>query len=890
MWGRKHSVVSTLSIAALLVLVALAFVAFTGSASIESGSDDLDVYIYSESLDYQSIYVGDEDVQFYIRMRNGYDDSSDDDDPIRNCNLSIDNTVRDENGYQTTSPIANWDTREVEADATIYEGSYYSFSTFQFDVRANAKPMVYNLTVVMDFRLDTGTRSSHVGYIHFDISPRAEVSDVYGLYPGDKQRSIDINIDVYATLTDSRIYVTAPSGFSWFGTTGDTASAFREGSWYYDWYPTFSISVEQGLPPGPYQGSYRLEYENSDDVQCAEEGDIEFNVNPLPMLTAAFQAASVDQGTTEYTMNVTFSNSGNVDLYEVKVWIDDISDAFIFTAADHYEGSGTVSYSEVDIGDLRMGKSVSVDIDVILDAYIPEGKHKVLMDFSGFFFDPVQDSHGRVTTYWTSSSRGYYPVVRVDTSNIYLNPDYSSVKGTFAMLTVVDDTAEVRVDSSSVLELGGQLMDNWVTLYVDNFGNVDYDNVVLRVETNTEASPFLNPVDPDATASEDIRMSGTMRANRGYYVTAHLTIGPGTSPGVYNVPVMMTGINADTGSAFETGLEARITLRGVGPRLEISDVEPAEVRSGDDFTLKLKVTNVGDDTAWGVLMSVPPNVHPETGRAAGVVAAVNTPEPQALPLYLGDIAPGETVMVEVPMKCSRSSEPGQVYPFYFTINCTDSYGLHPTADALNYEVAIKTQESVWDLLIPIVVVIFIVALVAVAFVSMRRGGGDRPAKADKGTGSPSSYPQATVEQPKAKETKPTVTAYAPPPAEVGGTTPPKAATPPPVGTVTVPPATPEGVATGDSPGRPIYLNGYYEDSKCYLNWREPLGTEEGAVARYKIYRWAPGTEMKEVAELANVLDYEDVEIEPGTTYNYAVTSMSDTGQSELSKSIEVKTV
>ena len=899
MWGKRASIVSTLALAVLLIATAFVMVPPLAGATIQTGPDERGIYIYYEDLDNQAIYVGDKNINFIIRMVNDDNDQYTDDDPIRNCNLSIDQAVRDADGTTVESPIALWETREVNANATLYDGGYYyTFSGFQFDVKADAKPMYYNLTVRMSYYTSDGQRASFYGYIHFDISPRASLDDIYNLYPGDKKKGITVQVDVYSTLKDARLYLTAPSGFSWFGSSSQTISAFRSGSSYYDWYVPFTISVDDGLRPNVdgYIGTYRLEYENTYGLNIAEKGEVAFHVNPLPMLSATMEIDEFVQGTTATTLIINIKNTGNVDIYEGKVWINSVSTAFIFTASDHYEGSSTVSYSRVDVGDLRMSESTTAEFSVVVDTFIPEGKHKILMDFSGYFYDPVYEIYRNVYTWWTSGTQGYYPVVNIDSSNVYLNPDFSTVEGMYGNLQVIDESAEVRVHSSTVLDLGGQLYDNWMYLYVENYGNIDYDNVVLRIETNTDESPFLNPIDSDSPYSEDIMISGSLRADRTISEVAHLSIKPGTEPGVYLVPVTMTGINSDTGRVFSTDLEARITLRGLGPRLKITDVSPSEVKPGDDFTLKLTVTNVGDDTAWGTVLSVPPKVTEKEGVSSGVEDAVSTPEPESLPIYLGAIAPGEERVIEIPMKCSASTEGGQVYPFYFTINCTDSYGFHPEDDNLNYAVAIKTQSSIMDSSwLPILIVVIIGILVIFAIMTTRgRSGEPKPPKPPK----PKKEKKATQAQPPPQQSAyPSVEHYdmqQQPPIVIVDT--PKRDLPPPPSDHQQPPAegmtvpSTVGQAMGNPPGRPIYLNGFYEDEKIKINWREPLSDDAAQISKYKILRWGAGSNMEELAEVANVLEYEDSAIEAGVTYNYAVQSMTDAGQSEASKSIEVKTV
>jgi hypothetical protein len=894
MWYRGKLIACLL--VGLLFATSFVFVPTSVEATIESGPDERGIYIYQESLDSQTIYPGDREVSFYLRIRNGDNDLYDDDEPIRNCNVSIGDTVRDVNGQTIQSPIDTWLTWEVKSNATLWEGgSFYTFSGFEFNVKPDAPAQIYNLTVRMVYNTVNNARGTFVGFIHFDIRLRADVDDIYDLNPGDKKRGITVHVDVFSYLTDPTLELTAPTGFTWFGSTTQTITASRTGTSYNDWYVPFTISVNDGmaLMVDGYIGTYRLEYENLDGLFIIEMGEVAFHVNALPMLTATMDVGDFLQGTTTTTWSVTVRNTGNVDMIEGKVWIDQVSSAFVYTAADHYEGYNTVSYSKIDITDLRVHEATTVDFPVVVDTFIPEGEHKILMDFSCYFYDPIDKVYRSVYTWWINGPDGYYPVVSIDSSNVYLSPTSTTVEGMYGNLQVVDEVIEVRVQSSTVLDLGGQLIDNWMHIYVENYGNVDYINPAIRLETNTEESPFLNPIYPESLFSEEIIMSSALYSGGTYSVAVPLTIRPGTDPGVYMVPVLMTGINSDTGMVIHTELEARITLRGLGPQLKVTDVSPKEVTPGEDFTLELTVTNEGDDTAWSAILSVPPTFTLKDGFPSGVEDAVSTPEPEVLPMHLGDIGPGQGMVIEIPMRCSDGTEGGQIYPFYFTINCTDSYGFHPRGDSLNYEVAIKTESTMADSPWMTVIIIVVIGLLVVfALVAVRwRGGGPKPPEPMR------EAPPVAMETVPPKVDGPTVEQFGkekqPPPviAEV-----PKRDLPPPPKDKKLPPALKKGsknkigLASGAPLGAPGFLDGRFENGKISINWRKPITEEPSNVKGYRVLRWGTGSDIAQIAEVVDGLEYVDSDIEVGIAYNYAVQAFNDSGQSEASNWIEIATM
>ncbi|NIP34080.1 MAG: hypothetical protein GWN39_03870, partial [Thermoplasmata archaeon] len=60
----------------MFVAVSLVLLPSTADAEVTSPPDERGIYIYSESLDYTTIFPGDQGIDFYIRIRN------DDDDPF----------------------------------------------------------------------------------------------------------------------------------------------------------------------------------------------------------------------------------------------------------------------------------------------------------------------------------------------------------------------------------------------------------------------------------------------------------------------------------------------------------------------------------------------------------------------------------------------------------------------------------------------------------------------------------------------------------------------------------------------------------------------------------------------------------------------------------------
>ncbi len=738
----------SLAIVSMLVVAGLAFFALMAGASIVNIEDERNIQIYSENLGGQYLYPGDQDITFYVRIRNGYGGATGY-ESIHECVCRISGMVTNEDGIMVDTPVLMWDTQEVADNVTINDGSYWTFSYFQFDLKPDAKPGTYNFTVEMRYKTPEDFVTTFIGFIHWNIRSRATVGDITGLLPGDKNREVSLWVDVYTTMIDSQLELTTPAtDFKFFG-GARTASAYREGAYSYDWYPYYVVSVGENKAPGTYEGTYTLMCKNSDDIVCTETGTLEFHVGCLPMVSIDIYDDVIDQGATSTTLDLSFQNTGNVALYEVEVRIDDISGAFVFTKADHFVGDEMEGDPWIPLaGTMGIQERANIQLEVALDRYIPMGTHKILLDFKGFYYDSLEQVHSMTASYWTQTSDGVVPVVYFDGSYHTLDPDETEFDGTYFKVEVRDLTMDVSVTCRNVVSMGSQVVDTTLDLVVENYGNIDYGNVVLRMETNTEETPFINCVDKTSELSEEVKLSGTLWAGSRAYVDLHVSFKPTAIAGIHMVPVTITGVNLQEGTLISTLVNARVTVRGIGPVLEISDVSPNEIEAGEDFTLSLTVSNIGDDTARNaVITNAAPGLDELTALLGGgtepseINGDLAPPEAVRLPIYVGDIPPGAFQVIDIDMRCNPDMTSGHVFPMAFVIDYTDSYGYHPSAEESIHEVSVKSKGeggavesklySSGNTLLWVATIALIVLVIFYAIAQISRMRGERPPREPK---------------------------------------------------------------------------------------------------------------------------------------------------------------
>nr|NIP34657.1 fibronectin type III domain-containing protein [Thermoplasmata archaeon]NIS11812.1 fibronectin type III domain-containing protein [Thermoplasmata archaeon]NIS19695.1 fibronectin type III domain-containing protein [Thermoplasmata archaeon]NIT76878.1 fibronectin type III domain-containing protein [Thermoplasmata archaeon]NIU48806.1 fibronectin type III domain-containing protein [Thermoplasmata archaeon] len=96
-----------------------------------------------------------------------------------------------------------------------------------------------------------------------------------------------------------------------------------------------------------------------------------------------------------------------------------------------------------------------------------------------------------------------------------------------------------------------------------------------------------------------------------------------------------------------------------------------------------------------------------------------------------------------------------------------------------------------------------------------------------------------------------------------------------------------GKASGIPLIAPGFLDGSFKDGAVALKWKRPIGEEAGNIKGYRILRWYEGSDLEQVGEVKERLEFNDKDVQKGIAYNYAVQAFNDRGQSDASNWIEI---
>lgn len=644
--------------------------------------DSRDIRLYYENLDSQSIYLGDKNINFDLRVLNGNYDLMNDDSPIRHVSVSIATQVHDEDGKTVDTPVARWNVRVVDNDATIYDGNYVYFYDFEFNVKTEAKPMRYNFTVVVDYETDDGLDQSYKGYIHWSLYPTVIPYDFPSFYPGVQDQSSQVRLDVRRYASEMELTLQSPSAVFTFWGDQITVMAERPEYTGSDWYPTFLISVDRYADAGEHKGAYTLHYKNPDGVRCTETGEIVYRVNNLAMMEVRSSKVAISQGTTETTLALTVRNTGNARLYDVELAISSISSKYIWRSPDHYEGGNPTSNRWIYVGDVDTWSESTVEVNFSIDQMVPQGVHRLMFDFRAVYKDHWSEMPRTCSGSWTSTSDGMVPRVVMDGTAITLALDNYDVTGMDMRLKVVDDDMDVVVTSVLTPTVGLTRENVEVAFTIENVGDVDYRDVTVKMLTDDPDSPFHNPSNLAKGFSEAFTVPGILGPGDSRRVSIYMDIAEDAAPGTYDVLTVVTADEVVGGYPVTADLTVRVLLQGDGPVLRVRAVSPTTVTGDQDFTLTLTIDNIGDDTARKVIL----------GSMEVAEGEVPPFEPVTLPLYLGDMVPGNTTMAQVRMHVNPGMADGCVHSMVFSLDYVDSQGDHPSPVEALQEVSVRMAE------------------------------------------------------------------------------------------------------------------------------------------------------------------------------------------------------
>jgi hypothetical protein len=505
--------------------------------------------------------------------------------------------------------------------------SVTSFFTFTFDVDNSCPIGDHTATLHIDYTNSAAVRRNDVQQsITIQIRSRASTSTAIDLYAGDdfKELTLWVNPNVpNIDWDDVYLNITRPdSDFTWESATinANTATGWMPGlgslpstgDFFY-----YRIQVADDKDPGIYTFTYTLEFTAGGERYYESGNEIDILVDFTPIIEAS-GTTIIQQGNTSVEFPITFTNNGNVDLFNVEVRLGSITAGatrFFDIPYDHYEGTLPGLYWDwTPIGDLDMGDSAQAMLSASVDPYIPAGEHKILLDWRGWYNDEGQTQQAtrsvEVMGNWYSGSAPNPPYeeqifevggpVIMDENEFEVNTH----TGAFVTIDVTDDELSFTGQLIGTIPASGDVTNRQITVRLTNKEQVQYKDLFVELDVGAN-TPFLNPVDHTAdTVEMDTLINDWIPGGGTRDIYFHVDVNAGwwqdnsVAPGMYVVDVIVDATNDVTEARIEdTMVPVAMEVTGFGPELLATVVDYGDIEPGKEFTLTVTITNFGDDTA-----------------------------------------------------------------------------------------------------------------------------------------------------------------------------------------------------------------------------------------------------------------------------------------------------
>ncbi len=688
---------------------------------------DMDIEI--DIVDLDDPYIGEKNVEFGVEVTNNEDYA------LEDCNV----TFSHEGNW-----IEDWSVSEI-GPIDVGPGETENFESFQLNISGTeADPeVIYELTATLEFTFRGTTFDDYFETFEAEVERNLDVGDAEDiLWPGEDFQEMEIEIENVGDVIVSDIYLTLsglPDGVSLrddtarypgellpppVGDVGETGTVY------------FRVDVDTDVQPGTYEIDYDLEAvrEDDEDVDIEEYGTLEMDIGFAPIIEAEIEdELVVEQGTTSLTFDVTFENTGNVDLSEIHVSMIE-QDPFFIKAVDHYEYGEGVTEPEIPVGDLDVGEEETMEFKIGLHRNLQHGNHRLLFEWNGYFFNdgsfdqPTQYQYVEVSWEDDAPRTAVLNIDGEDVDDDWIGPE--------AILEVEMIDIDFTGYSGDIIELDGDITNQVIEVEITNHELVDFKDVEAQLMVG-EGTPFYNPADRDRGYVEMNEPAQDLDSLDSATFTFTVDINTdfvseriGEGAHAYEATVMITqAVNVDTNEEFtDIEVDATVGLSGYGPNLVVeAELSDHHLEPGENFTLEYTIRNEGDETARETTVSMIPDLYendweiidgyiralasssekysfefgeiPEDvderskntshldinllGVEDGedivdlhmyIEGALSAPRPHIWNLYVGEINPGDEYTVSFEMVASEHTQLGQPYQEDIEIEWMDANG------------------------------------------------------------------------------------------------------------------------------------------------------------------------------------------------------------------------
>ncbi len=604
----------------------------------------------------------------------------------------------------------NWVDSEQTTDTGPFTGSEW-LHTYEFDVPNEATTGIYRIPLRLTIKNGTFGGNWHgpyqdIEYIYIEIAGNTEVAPGgITVMPGIEFKQVSVPVhnqgdqilqDVSLHLEESdlsddegnQITIHNPDDTSYLGSlyVGETDQVY------------YRFTVPDDMESQDYEVEYSITLTRSGDaVSVTEHGTMTVTVSKIAEITATIDQNTVDQGTTKKEFTVTFENTGNIALQDVKCKANTDGN-FFFQPKDYYEEGDAQTNPEnewIELGALNQSESKDGQFVFGMDKALQKGEHRITFEFQAYFYDDQGEVTGDES--YVEVHPGHQLVRESREPEVIIEvvgSDFSALTG-----TNIGIERNNQIQAVSLSDMGYQV----ITARIENNGYVDYTDTM--VDLNIENTPFKSVESEGGNTVQMLEQPFTLNAQS----TREVTFGVVTDSTfiksrlendrpAYETELTVTGLNKDTADEEQMTVPIRGQVRGIGPKVMIrGNPEENKVKAGKEFTLTYTLENVGDEPVRDLTVSLSPKAttsgnefkdgqeavfYQQATSAPGANIWSAEPEEQVL-------QPGESTTVTFEMVSSSDMQPGAIYHLQINVNGETSVG----PDQWQSATTIRTSES-----------------------------------------------------------------------------------------------------------------------------------------------------------------------------------------------------
>jgi len=574
------------------------------------------------------------------------------------------------------------------------------------------------------------------------------------------------------------------------------------------------INVKENAAPGFYNIKLSLAYtrnyddgDETNDISITENSiNLKIKIDFSPLLSppdsndlTAYITKLNQEDEIQLTLEVVFTNGGNVDLSEIEVLLD-LSNARYFYTSDFYydeDNNAAKVYpgTEKSIPTLDIGDTTTVTFVVGVRNDIPPGKYIIPITYDAKYFDT--GVFGASSIDKDTDENEYNDIL---TARGAKEPDDEA----YIYVLVEDSLLDMEATTNNQLQPG--VVEANLQVNLQNVDGYDLADLNITIPYNSNL-----PILPSGGKEDfEYHLVDTLRSGWNTFQNFVVNVEEDARLGIHEIPVRVECLNE-----LEEQVTLTVTLEleiiPVPPEIVVAMVESPKISSGTSFDLKVTVMNIGGSKATNITVQLfdDTNMFESGGKDKIFISTT--------PFNLG---PTETHEITYRLKAHKIKR-GMIYNLTARAQYKDSKGnLVRYSQSAPLDIELKTKEKapastpLWDWFLLILGILFLVVIIMFPFIFFKywykarkkeekrkeKKAGKPKKKEGKGAATtqtpavdnkasaPSSPPRAPLGGAQVKSEQSSLQWNAPQPRS--GQRPPQAAQPQPHGAVPRPPSVP----------------------------------------------------------------------------------------------------